>query len=583
MLSANLTLRKRSLAAFFFCCANSVQAQESISSHISKAEEHVRAALQSIEDLRSATTRSDGDKKQKEYRIAQLESTLQALDDVKFRRLLGGTQQLYYKPTDLTIDLALERLSIEDYNGALKTIASPPMMQVAIPGIARMLESPQFSNISREPSFQAVVTHMKAPLATGPLSPIGTPYKSILPLEERIAGLSLFWAEVRRSHVHITNLKNVSWDEAYLNTIPKVVAAESTEDYYRVLMTLPPLLRDAHVNVYPPEQLKDRFSARPNLRTSLVEGRIVVTAVLSDEYKGTIVPGDEILRIDGLPVKEYASKYVVPYVSYSTDQDRDVRVFDYQLLRKDSGSNVRVTISGRDGSEKTLTLTRGGGGSLSRVNNIKDLDDGYMYIKVSSFDNSSPAAELKQNIDRLMASRGLIIDLRDNGGGSSTIGYDLLACLTNRPIPLNRSTERREGGTVRLKQNAYAWQPLEGNIKSVYEKPCSRIIDKPVVLLIGPRTISAAEDFVSSFRALKRGLLIGMPTAGSTGQPYTFRLPGGGTARITVKHDVGADGVDFVGKGISPDITVVPTVADIRAGVDGALVAAREALNRTSN
>ena len=55
---------------------------------------------------------------------------------------------------------------------------------------------------------------------------------------------------------------------------------------------------------------------------------------------------------------------------------------------------------------------------------------------------------------------------------------------------------------------------------------------------------------------------IGSNTFGSTGQPYIFDLPGGGTARVCTKKDSYPDGREFVGYGVKPDIEVRPTLAD---------------------
>ena len=93
---------------------------------------------------------------------------------------------------------------------------------------------------------------------------------------------------------------------------------------------------------------------------------------------------------------------------------------------------------------------------------------------------------------------------------------------------------------------------------------------KPVMLLIGPRTFSAAEDFVVVFDYMKRGTMIGQLTGGSTGAPKFFDLPGGGTARVCSKHDTYPDGKEFVGIGITPDIMVKKTVKDVQDGVDAA-------------
>ncbi len=73
---------------------------------------------------------------------------------------------------------------------------------------------------------------------------------------------------------------------------------------------------------------------------------------------------------------------------------------------------------------------------------------------------------------------------------------------------------------------------------------------------------------------LKAGIILGEPTAGSTGQPLSFRLPGGGSGRVCTLQCRYADGREFVGVGVQPKIRVTPTVADFRAGKDTVLESA---------
>ncbi len=73
---------------------------------------------------------------------------------------------------------------------------------------------------------------------------------------------------------------------------------------------------------------------------------------------------------------------------------------------------------------------------------------------------------------------------------------------------------------------------------------------------------------------MERGTIVGEATGGSTGQPLVFPLPGAQVARVCTKHDAFADGTEFVGTGIEPDVAVSPTVADLRAGRDTVLEAA---------
>ncbi|RZK30066.1 MAG: hypothetical protein EOO63_07645, partial [Hymenobacter sp.] len=77
---------------------------------------------------------------------------------------------------------------------------------------------------------------------------------------------------------------------------------------------------------------------------------------------------------------------------------------------------------------------------------------------------------------------------------------------------------------------------------------------------------------------LKRGILVGEPTGGSTGQPLAFALPGGIMARVCTKRDAYPDGTEWNGIGILPTVPARPTVAALQAGRDPVLEAALRAL-----
>jgi C-terminal processing protease CtpA/Prc len=119
------------------------------------------------------------------------------------------------------------------------------------------------------------------------------------------------------------------------------------------------------------------------------------------------------------------------------------------------------------------------------------------------------------------------------------------------------------------------WRSLEGGDFDIKRDP---VFEGPVAMLIDARTFSAAEDTVAVFRLMRRGVIVGTASAGSTGQPWLVDLPGGGSARICVKRDSYPDGTTFVGTGIIPDIEAPLTVADIRNGNDAALDRAAQAL-----
>ena len=77
---------------------------------------------------------------------------------------------------------------------------------------------------------------------------------------------------------------------------------------------------------------------------------------------------------------------------------------------------------------------------------------------------------------------------------------------------------------------------------------------------------------------MHRGITVGEPTAGSTGQPLFFQLPGGGSARVCTRNDRAPDGTVFEGIGLRPTILISPTIESIQQGSDITLNRAASAL-----
>jgi len=403
------------------------------------------------------------------------------------------------------------------------------------------------------------------------------------PLSEaqRIAGLSLFWSEARYNFANFDHVPDLDWNQIYLDFLPRVIAAKSLRNYYDVLMQLAPLLRDSHTNVYLPKSIQDQFYAKPPIATALVQNRVVITWIADPALadKGIHV-GDEILAVDGVEVHRYAKKYVEPYVSSSTPQDLAVRMYSYQLLDGDHARPVTLTLENALHRKFTVTLSREADPAARSKPEFefRTLPSGIVYLSLGESADNRGARMFEEHLPQILEARGLILDVRSNGGGDTTNGLSILSWLTDKPIPLPILRSPEYVPTYR------AWSGPSNQWKSVddpdntYTQRRNHHFDGPVAVLIGPETISAAEDFVVSFIAMRRGLLVGRTTAGSSGQPLVFNLPGGGTARICTAQETFPDGRKFVGTGIAPQITVAPTIVDVRAGRDPVIAAAVKAL-----
>ncbi|MCA1248076.1 S41 family peptidase [Massilia sp. MS-15] len=410
---------------------------------------------------------------------------------------------------------------------------------------------------------------------------LATSYRANISEDEKLAGLSKFWSEVKYNFVYVDKLKELDWDRLYLETIPKVRATTSTAEYYQVLMALCAKLQDGHTNIYPGPELGDAM-ARPLLATHLVEGRVLVREVFDPALAAAgVVPGSEILEVDGEPVRAYAERAIQPYVSASTPQDLERRVYGYQFLVGPRDKAPQVRFGNADGKRFVLPVRRVDRDSHARATGsrapfeLRKLPGDVTYVALNSFGDSRAADAFLAAFEQVASGRALVIDLRNNGGGNSNEGYRVLATLTGEPFATSKWSTRQYLPTYRawkrplpdFESRAGSWQP-DGK----------RHFRGPVAVLTSGGTYSAAEDFMVAYENMRRGPIVGEPTGGSTGQPLLVSLPGGGMARICTKADTHPDGRAWVGHGIQPTVRVAPTVADLRRGRDTVLEAALKTL-----
>ena len=160
---------------------------------------------------------------------------------------------------------------------------------------------------------------------------------------------------------------------------------------------------------------------------------------------------------------------------------------------------------------------------------------------------------------------GLIIDVRDNGGGWTT--DILLASLT---APNHAYTIPRGADPDKVEPDNY---PRDRRLIYAYSRPIN--------VLINQHSFSNAEIFAHSIRTANRGTLIGTQTFGGVISTGSFRLIDGTTVRRPFRGWYLPDGTDMENNGAKPDIDVPQTPADEAAGRDPQLEAAvKELLGR---
>jgi peptidase S41-like protein len=158
----------------------------------------------------------------------------------------------------------------------------------------------------------------------------------------------------------------------------------------------------------------------------------------------------------------------------------------------------------------------------------------------------------------LANSDSLIIDLRDNHGGSPRMTALISSYLFAVPTHLDDSFDRRKNTTVQLWTDPYL--------------PGRKFMDKPVFVLSSRKTFSSAELFGYDLKNLKRATVIGETTGGGAhlvgphrlGDHFFIEVPFGGFVNPIT-------GTDWEGTGVEPDVKV-----DAANALDEALKRARE-------
>jgi C-terminal processing protease CtpA/Prc len=408
-----------------------------------------------------------------------------------------------------------------------------------------------------------------------------------IPEAERLAGFARLWSEVKYNFAFFDHVPEIDWDGILLAYIPKVQAAKTDVEYYRVLRQCIALLKDGHTSVWGPS---DESFFEPPIRVQAVRNEAVVVQVCpaenikSEELRkglqaAALRPGDVITHIDDRPVQQILSETIYPFLAASTPQERDYEAYP-KLLCGPHGTPVALNVVRSDGSRAKVTLTRGDY-RFPRLPNefqCRALEGGMVYVNLPDFGSDQVVQEFDKAFEQIQIAQGLILDVRRNGGGSTQHGYAILSRLIDKSVPGSHWKSRKHVAAFKAWGRQEQWEEGDHDTITPHE---TKHYAGPVAVLTGPETASAAEDFVVAFHACGRGKVIGQRTCGSTGQPLMVQLPGGGGARICTKRDTYPDGKEFVGIGVIPDVEVEPTREDIAGQRDPVLSTALKWLSES--
>ena len=201
---------------------------------------------------------------------------------------------------------------------------------------------------------------------------------------------------------------------------------------------------------------------------------------------------------------------------------------------------------------------------LSNGMSYRVLDDNVGYVRYASFGNDLGAGNLDDMLTTLAPCRGLIIDIRDNGGGLVSSAEAFAARFTNQELHVGYMCHKTGKG-----HNDFSTKE-----KQVLKPSKGVRWQKRVAVLTNRGVYSAANEFVKYMKCCPNAIIVGDKTGGGAGMPFSSQLPCGWSIRFSACPMYDRDGqcTEF---GISPDYQVSLTDADFQRGLDTIIETAR--------
>ena len=200
------------------------------------------------------------------------------------------------------------------------------------------------------------------------------------------------------------------------------------------------------------------------------------------------------------------------------------------------------------------------------------LDDNIGFLRCSSFMSQIGAGNLDQILLYFAPCRGLIIDVRQNGGGMLTSAEELAARFFNAETLVGFMQHKTGRGHD-------DFSPLQRQVL----KPGKGVRwQKPVVVLTNRQVFSAANEFVKYMKYSPHAIVLGDSTGGGAGLPFSSELPNGWGVRFSACPMYDSD-MQTTENGIAPDVPSRLQAIDAARGYDTLIEDARAIIRNRKN
>ncbi len=354
-----------------------------------------------------------------------------------------------------------------------------------------------------------------------------------------------------------------SYDQ-YFDRLSKIRRSDRFGSYINSITNI----FDPHTDYYSPKAKED-FDINMSGRLEGIGARLTFEKNMTKV--SSIVPGGPAWKQGDLKVDDFIIKVK------QEDEEEGVDVVGWrlddvvQLIRGDKGTLVTLTVKGVDAQERLITITRDevilDEGNAKAVILTRDGDAAkYGYIYLPRFyadferrDGRSCARDIKKALEKLQAEAvdGIILDLRNNGGGSLRDVVEMSGLFIH------------EGPIVQVKSR-------KGKARILRDVNESVSYDGPLIVMVNGYSASASEILAAALQDYKRAIIVGSNTFGKGTVQRFFDLDRIisdnseykplGEVKLTTQKFYRINGGSTQLKGVKPDIELPDNFAFIKTG-----------------
>ena len=322
--------------------------------------------------------------------------------------------------------------------------------------------------------------------------------------DDPVQNFETLWSEFNLRYANF-ELKSVNWQDIYTQYRPQITENSTSNELFDVSCKMLSELNDGHVNLSGKTNVKERRCA-------------------------------------------------VPYSFHLYDEFGSLKKFTPLILK---------TLNEQKFSPLSNT---NGKGIISHA-----ISKDYGYLSIREFEDFR-IGEIKKSMTKALKAfedkKGVIIDVRLNGGGSDKNSYRIAGRFTDKKR-LGHYKKTRIKGTQ-------DFTPLE----SWYLEPKGKkTFTKPIIILTSDWSASATEIFVLAMKELPYVTVIGNRTEGIFSDMFGFKLPNGWWASLSHQQYFSTKMINYEGKGIEPDFKILNYKKDKS---DNVLLKAIELLDKST-